>query len=1045
MKSASTQLQSCLYPEGFRCRTKTNKIFSRSVAVFLCFAALFLGQSSYAQTKCPTLNCTAGDVTIESVYLGDASGNPLVQSCVPGTTQTAYLYIVVSSNAPRNGLYFSGTLNGQSLSTCFSNELKGKSTRLDYPTPITYTCGTTLMLTDIFLAFNPGQDNFCTENPTGNCTTIVSSKCSRPPPVVVRAPLVADFTPVGSCPTPGQAFQTFTFSTNITGGTAPYSYTITFGDGTTASGTSADGTETITRTYTSGGSKTVTLSVTDAAGRTDTETKTITVDPCCSFTVTCPAPANRDLGTFNCNTLSDIPAHPTNEATAEAAPYNIVIGNNPCGAIRVSSSDDATPNTCSSSDQTITRTVTIYDDVDNDNVKDAGEPSSTCTFTYTIARDQAAPVAPDAPANVTVQCESNIPDAATLTAQDNCSGTITGVASDGTRTALAGAPANCTNKFSFVRTYTFTDGCGNSSSVQQTITVNDNTAPVAPDAPANVTVQCESNIPDAATLTAQDNCSGTITGVASDGTRTALAGAPANCTNKFSFVRTYTFTDGCGNSSSVQQTITVNDNTAPVAPDAPANVTVQCESNIPDAATLTAQDNCSGTITGVASDGTRTALAGAPANCTNKFSFVRTYTFTDGCGNSSSVQQTITVNDNTAPVITSIPADVTVSCASEVPTANPAAVVASDNCSGTFTVTTNDVRTNGTCANRFTIARTYTATDKCGNASSQTQTITVNDQTGPVITCPANVTVECGASTAPSETGMATATDCGSNITPSYTDETAACTNGSYIITRTFTATDACGNSSSCVQTITVNTTKTTTCFDMSLTDREFDGVNTTFSFTVCAKNCAALSNISFVIPKGIVVVSPASGSLYQGAYNKYKVSVPVSKSQNGIRFEAIGEGLRNTQCETFTFALRGKQTNISITVTPKAGTKTYPKTFDPACLCEQQNTLSPAMTIISKESLQTEVRSKLSVTAAPNPFTDKVRFTIESPVSGQGSLEVFNMLGQKVKTVYQGFIQAGRGQVMEYNVPALHQTNLIYRLQVGGKQVTGKLINVRK
>ena len=41
------------------------------------------------------------------------------------------------------------------------------------------------------------------------------------------------------------------------------------------------------------------------------------------------------------------------------------------------------------------------------------------------------------------------------------------------------------------------------------------------------------------------------------------------------------------------------------------------------------------------------------------------------------------------------------------------------------------------------ITRTWTATDNCGNASTCIQTITVEDVTAPVITCPVDVTVNC--------------------------------------------------------------------------------------------------------------------------------------------------------------------------------------------------------------------------------------------------------------------------------------------------------------
>ncbi|MEN9549705.1 MAG: hypothetical protein RIR12_2296, partial [Bacteroidota bacterium] len=119
-------------------------------------------------------------------------------------------------------------------------------------------------------------------------------------------------------------------------------------------------------------------------------------------------------------------------------------------------------------------------------------------------------------------------------------------------------------------------------------------------------------------------------------------------------------------------------------------------------------------------------------------------TATNSCG-SATCSFTVTVNDTQAPTIT-CPAAVTVSCAALVPAVNTAAVVATDNCSGTVTVThVGDVISNQTCANRYTLTRTYRATDAAGNASTCTQIITVNDTQAPTITCPAAVTVSCAA------------------------------------------------------------------------------------------------------------------------------------------------------------------------------------------------------------------------------------------------------------------------------------------------------------
>src|SRR5439155_3672764 len=150
--------------------------------------------------------------------------------------------------------------------------------------------------------------------------------------------------------------------------------------------------------------------------------------------------------------------------------------------------------------------------------------------------------------------------------------------------------------------------------------------------------------------------------------------------------------------------------------------------------------------------------------CANRYTITRTYHATDACGNVTTQSQTITINDLTGPVITSFPVNTTVSCASAVPPANNGSVVAADGCGGSVTITHDaDVISNLTCPNRYTITRTYHATDVCGNVTTQSQTITVNDLTGPVITSfPVNTTVTCASAVPPANNGSVVAADgCG--------------------------------------------------------------------------------------------------------------------------------------------------------------------------------------------------------------------------------------------------------------------------------------------
>lgn len=87
---------------------------------------------------------------------------------------------------------------------------------------------------------------------------------------------------------------------------------------------------------------------------------------------------------------------------------------------------------------------------------------------------------------------------------------------------------------------------------------------------------------------------------------------------------------------------------------------------------------------------------------------------------------------------------------------------------------------------------------------------------------------------------------------------------------------------------------------------------------------------------------------------------------------------------------------------------------------------------------------STTKVKALPNPYVDKLRFNLLSSVSGMGSLELYNVLGQKIGIVFEGYVDAGREFNKEYNVPTEKRGTLIYVFKVGDQRVTGKLIGLK-
>jgi uncharacterized repeat protein (TIGR01451 family) len=273
----------------------------------------------------------------------------------------------------------------------------------------------------------------------------------------------------------------------------------------------------------------------------------------------------------------------------------------------------------------------------------------------------------------------------------------------------------------------------------------DTTAPQITSVPAGGSLGCNpatGTLPTVssvkALVTATDNCGGTPT------INVVSVDTISGCVTTRTFA--ISATDACNNNSA-STTVAYSwttDTTAPQITSVPAGGSLGCNpatGTLPTAssvkALVTATDNCSGTPT------INVTSADTISGCVTTRTF--TITATDGCGNTSK-GQTVTYTwtvDTAGPTLSGVPVGGNLgNNPATLPTVASitALVHATDNCSTpTISVTSTDTTSTTSC----TITRTFTITakDACGNTTTATAVYTWTTDTGPVVSCPGNVTI----------------------------------------------------------------------------------------------------------------------------------------------------------------------------------------------------------------------------------------------------------------------------------------------------------------
>ena len=540
----------------------------------------------------------------------------------------------------------------------------------------------------------------------------------------------------------------------------------------------------VTRTYT----------VTDACGNSSTYDQIINIDDTTAPGITGTIPVSTEEGCV----AGDVSAAVTTVVELEALGLTITDACTTDANLTVSSSDAST----GSCPVVVTRTYTVTDACGNSstydqiiNIDDTTAPGITGTIP--VSTEEGC-VAGDVSAAVATVAEL---EALGLTITDACT-------TDANLTVSSSDASTGSCPVVVIRTYTVTDACGNSSTYDQTINIDDTTAPgITGTIPVSTEEGCVTgDVSAAVTTVAELEALGlTITDACTTDANLTVSSSDASTGScPVVVTRTYTVTDACGNSSTYDQTINIDDTTAPVAPSL-TSVTEQCEWNpTPPIAT----DNCSGAVTG-------TPSVSFPYTTTGTTTVI--WTFTDACGNTSTSNQVVTIIDNTSPTWDYFPPNVSyIEYGGDTTAATNGIATATDNCV-TPTVTYRDSLKQGNCQGNYTIYRIWTANDTSSYSSPtrRIQTLSVLDTSDPILNCNSFTVASPDDIPISDEFVGIDATD-NSGVVDTIlvlSEEYFGLGNGAGFcpdsVVRIYEAYDECGNTTQCTQTIRVSDVST--------------------------------------------------------------------------------------------------------------------------------------------------------------------------------------------------------------------------------------------
>lgn len=447
-------------------------------------------------------------------------------------------------------------------------------------------------------------------------------------------------------------------------------------------------------------------------------------------------------------------------------------------------------------------------------------------------------------------------------------------------------------------------------------------------------------------------------------------------------------------------------------------------------------------------------------NCNNTGENVVTLSVTDSKGSNSTCQSTVTISDDTDPVITTPAANKTVECDGSGNVAafanwlnTHAGAAASDACGGTWS--NNSTGLSNGCGATGSETVTFTFTDPSGNKASTAATFTIQDHTAPEVACPANIHLPECVETA---TWTVTAADaCGSVSVVSNPPSGSVFQKGTTTSVNV-TATDECGNESNCSFSVTrdpdlavsidpVATSSLNTCALGTGANIVLGYGGGSACVTLHATGSGGHAPFTYswaapvVVPAGSFVNSNTDSPTFCASFQtspcaSYKFIVTVTDIHGCTETNEVEVKVVNPLCTT------GNNAKVNVCHRP-SGNPSNEQT-----LCISANAVSTHLnghtdclgacnaTCISYSAKtaglvvsQQDADGPFSLMAQPNPASSMTVFKIASSHTTNAKLSIVDLSGRVIATVFEGAMQENTPYYIDFDASKMQSGMYIARL----------------